>query len=57
MGRVKSLWFVEQEVNDDFEDNGLNDLIREIRAFSHELAEENDLAEEKENERQRISIR
>lgn len=57
MGRVKASWTLEQEHvfdNDDF-----STLIEEIRAFSRELQEENDLAEEKENERarQRFSVR
>jgi len=57
MGRVKAAWTVEQE--NEFQDPGFEDLINEIRAFSRELAEDNDRAEERENERarQRVSIR
>ena len=56
MGKVKASWTLEQEHI--FENDDFNDLIEEIRAFSRELQKENDLAEEKENERarQRISV-
>jgi hypothetical protein len=56
MGRVKASWTLEQEHV--FENDDFSTLIEEIRAFSRELQEENDLAEEKENERarQRISV-
>lgn len=57
MGKVKASWTLEQEHM--FENDDFNDLIEEIRAFSRELQRENDLAEEKENERarQRFSVR
>lgn len=57
MGKVKALWTLEQEHT--FENDDFNDLIEEIRAFSRELQRDNDLAEEKENERarQRFSVR
>jgi len=51
MGRVKAAWTVERE--NDFQDPGFEDLISEIRAFSRELQEDNDRAEERENERAR----
>ena len=57
MGKVKASWSLEQEHV--FENDDFNELIEEIRAFSRELQEENDLAEEKEHERarQRFSVR
>jgi hypothetical protein len=57
MGKVKASWSLEQEHV--FENDDFNELIEEIRAFSRELQRENDLAEEKENERarQRFSVR
>lgn len=57
MGKVKASWTLEQEHV--FENDDFNELIEEIRAFSRELQRENDLAEEKENERarQRFSVR
>lgn len=54
MAKVKTRWMQEVEP---FEDEGFDDLIREIRAFSHELREDNDRAEERDYERQSISIR
>jgi hypothetical protein len=57
MGKVKAAWTIEQE--NEFQDPGFEDLINEIRAFSRELQEDNNRAEERENERarQRVSIR
>ena len=55
MGKIKSRWMQEAEP---FEDEGFNDLIREIRKFSREFMEDNDRAEEKEYARrsQRVSL-
>lgn len=55
MAKISSRWVLESEPFDD--DGGFDDLIREIRAFSRELQEDNDQAEEREYERQSISIR
>ena len=58
MGKVKSAWMAGFEPNDDLGDPGFDALINEIRAFSRELKEDNDRAEEKDRERarQRISV-
>lgn len=55
MAKIKSRWMQETE---SFEDEGFNDLIREIRKFSREFMEDNDRAEEKEYARreQRVSL-
>jgi hypothetical protein len=55
MAKIKTRWMQEVE---SFEDEGFNDLIREIRKFSREFMEDNDRAEEKEYARreQRISL-
>lgn len=53
MSRVKTLWMHQQE---SLQDESLNELIRELRAFNEELHEDNDRAEERENERARQFI-
>jgi hypothetical protein len=55
MAQVKSRWMQEVEP---FENEGFEDLLFQIRAFTNELQEDNDRAEERENERarQRLSI-
>ena len=55
MAKIKSRWMQETE---SFEDEGFNDLIREIRKFSREFMEDNDSAEEKEYAKrvQRVSL-
>jgi hypothetical protein len=64
MAKVKTRWMQENsswtlEQEHVFENDDFNDLIQEIRGFSRELQAENDLAEERADERarQRISIR
>lgn len=59
MSRVKSAWMMEQEINQIEDSISLSQFVRELQAFREEFEEENNLAEEKadERERQRISIR
>jgi hypothetical protein len=49
MSRVKTLWMEQEPIQDE----SLNELIRELQAFSKEFSEDNDLAEERERERAR----
>jgi hypothetical protein len=52
MSRVKTLWMEQEPIQDE----SLNELIRELQAFSKEFSEDNDLAEERERERARQFI-
>ena len=52
MSRVKTSW-MEQ---DSLEDEGLNELIRELKEFHLEFSDDNDQAEERERERARQFI-
>ena len=52
MAQVKSRWMHES----DFVDDGINDFILELQAFSKEFNEDNDRAEERERERARQFI-
>ena len=52
MGKIKTNWMKEVELDDD----GINDFILELQAFSREFNEDNDRAEERERERARQYI-
>jgi hypothetical protein len=52
MGKIKSKWMQEVEPIDD----GINDFIFELQAFSKEFSDDNDRAEERDRERARQFI-
>ena len=59
MSRTKTAWMLEQEQSILDDDYSLRQFAQELQAFREELEHENNLAEEKADERarQRISIR
>ena len=58
MARTKTAWMLEQEQSIMDDNYGISQFVKELQAFREEFEEENNLAEEKEDERarQRFSI-